>query len=205
MVTDKKMQAIGDNGTGLMPQGFGQRIAWLRRKRAITLKTLSEKTGISEATLSRVENQQVSPNADKLVKLAEILDVDISDFFHSDPVEMATGLRTVTRKGEGETGISQRYSYEILCAELSRKAMIPSIDLISAHSLQETGGLQSHAGEEFIYVLSGTVEVHTEFYQPTRLDAGDSMYLDSKMLHAYVSVGDNDAKLLVVTASTNGL
>ncbi len=204
MATDDKIQAAGDNAAELMPHGFGKRIALLRRKRAITLKTLSKKTGISEATLSRVENQQVSPNADKLVKLAEILDVDISDFFHSDPVEMATGLRTVTRKGEGETGVSQRYSYEILCAELSRKAMIPSIDLISAHSLQDAGGLQSHAGEEFIYVLCGTVDIHTEFYQPTRLDTGDSMYLDSKMLHAYVSAGDDDARLLVVTASTNG-
>ncbi len=200
MVASKILPDTGDNTIQDRKRSFGQRLAQFRRRRSITLKTLSEKSGISEATLSRVENHQVSPSADKLVKLAEILEVDISDFFHSDPVNMATGLRTITRKGKGETGISQRYSYEILCAEISRKAMIPSIDIISAQTLEEAGGLQSHAGEEFIYVLGGTVEIHTDYYQPTRLDTGDSIYLDSKMNHAYVNAGSGNAKLLVVTA-----
>jgi transcriptional regulator with XRE-family HTH domain len=179
---------------------LGLRIAEFRRKRGITLKSLSKKTGISEATLSRVENLQVSLNAYNLVKLAKILDVDISDFFHADPVELTTGRRTITRKFEGENYTSERYSYEVLCAELSKKAMTPSIDQITARTLAETGGLKGHGGEEFIYVLAGVVEIHTEFYKPARLEAGDAMYLDSQMAHAYVSVREGEARILVVTA-----
>lgn len=179
---------------------LGPRIAEFRRKRGITLKNLSEKSGISEATLSRVENRQVSLNAYNLIKLGKILDVDISDFFHSDPVDLTTGRRTVTRQGQGEIGTSARYGYEVLCAELSQKAMIPSINTITVRSLADTGGLKRHAGEEFIFVLSGTVDIHTEFYKPSRLEKGDSMYLDSQMAHAYISAGVGDAKVLVVTA-----
>ncbi len=182
-------------------RSLGPRIAEFRRNRGITLKALSKKSGISEATLSRVENRQVSLNAYNLIKLSKILDVDISDFFHSNPVNLTTGRRIITRKGEGECGMSRRYAYEVLCAELSQKAMIPSIDRITARSLDETGGLKSHAGEEFIYVLSGIVEIHTEFYKPSRLKAGDSMYLDSQMTHAYVAAGSGDAQILVVTAN----
>ncbi len=181
-------------------QCLGPRIAEFRRQRGITLKALSEKSGISEATLSRVENRQVSLNAYNLIKLGKILDVDISDFFHANPVDLTTGRRTITRKGEGEFGSSARYAYEVLCAELSQKAMIPSIDRITARTLEAAGGLKSHAGEEFIYILSGTVEIHTEFYKPSRLEAGDSMYLDSQMAHAYVVAGSQEAQILVVTA-----
>ena len=39
----------------------------------------------------------------------------------------------------------------------------------------------SHEGEEFILVLKGLVELHTEFYEPARLEAGDSAYIDSGM------------------------
>ena len=181
-------------------QCLGPRIAEFRRSRGITLKALSEKSGISEATLSRVENRQVSLNAYNLIKLGKILEVDISDFFHKNPVDLTTGRRTITRKGKGEKGMSTRYAYEVLCAELSQKAMIPSIDRITARSLDEAGGLKSHAGEEFIYVLSGIVEIHTEFYRPSQLEAGDSMYLDSQMAHAYVAAGPVAAQILVVTA-----
>jgi quercetin dioxygenase-like cupin family protein len=88
----------------------------------------------------------------------------------------------------------------MLCGELANKKMNTGVMEITARTLEEAGGLIAHEGEEFALVLSGSVAVHTEDYQPTRLDAGDCIYMDSTSGHAYVSVGDDRvARVLAVT------
>lgn len=57
-------------------------------------------------------------------------------------------------------------------------------------SLDEFGPLLRHADEEYFLVTSGRVAVHTEFYAPEILGAGDGIYLDSTMGHAYLNAGE---------------
>ena len=180
---------------------IGERLAHFRRSKGLTLAQLSAETGISEATLSRAENALSPLNAHNLYILAKVLDVDIVSFFRSDTEIFTRGKRTVTRRGEGEVESTQRYDLELLCAELSAKRMVPSLNRVVARTLQEAGGLRAHEGEEFLYVLAGRVEVHTELYAPTCLSTGDSMYFDSNMAHAYVAAGNEPAEILVVVAA----
>jgi uncharacterized cupin superfamily protein len=71
---------------------------------------------------------------------------------------------------------------------------------IRARTPEEAGGLITHEGEELAYVLDGTIEVHTEDYRPTRLEAGDCMYMDSTSGHVYVNAGEAEvARVLAVT------
>ena len=181
---------------------IGEQLARFRRSKGLTLARLSGMTSISEATLSRAENGLSPLNAHNLYILAKVLDVDIVGFFRPDAKEFSKGKRTVTRCGEGEKESTDRYDLELLCAELAAKVMVPSRNRVAAQSLREAGGLRAHEGEEFLYVLSGQIEVHTELYAPTRLLPGDSMYFDSNMAHAYISVGTEPAEILVVVAST---
>ena len=59
-----------------------------------------------------------------------------------------------------------------------------------------------HPGEEYLYVLEGTLEFHTEIYAPVRLEKGDSVYFDSGIAHAYVAVGSKPCRVLsMCTAS----
>ncbi|WP_202037115.1 cupin domain-containing protein (plasmid) [Agrobacterium vitis] len=58
-----------------------------------------------------------------------------------------------------------------------------------------------HDGEEFIYVLSGVLQFHTEHYAPLTLNPGDSCYLDSTMRHAFVAIGEQEAEILSVCLS----
>ena len=96
------------------------------------------------------------------------------------------------------------YDYHYLCTELRRKRMIPVLTKIRAKTLQQFGDLVRHAGEEFLYVVKGRVVVHTEFYDPTTLDEGHSMYIDSTMGHAYlVGEGHDDAEILGVMSSAD--
>ncbi|WP_336297254.1 protein-L-isoaspartate(D-aspartate) O-methyltransferase [Sphingomonas sp. 7/4-4] len=70
------------------------------------------------------------------------------------------------------------YDYYYLCTELRRKRMIPVITRVRAKSVEEFGDLVHHSGEEFIYIVSGRIVVHTEFYDPVTLDTGESIYID---------------------------
>jgi hypothetical protein len=73
-----------------------------------------------------------------------------------------------------------------MCPDLRNKRMIPIFGRPRARTLEEFGELVRHAGEEFIFVLTGRVEVHTEFYEPVIVESGQCMYIDSGMGHAYL-------------------
>jgi uncharacterized cupin superfamily protein len=53
-----------------------------------------------------------------------------------------------------------------------------------------------HEGEEFLYVLEGELELHTECYAPLLLKAGESIYFDSRMGHGYVARGTQTCRAL---------
>jgi mannose-6-phosphate isomerase-like protein (cupin superfamily) len=114
---------------------------------------------------------------------------------------MVTARRSVTRNGDGVMQRTANYEYRYLCTELADKRMVPIVTRIRSHTIAEFGPLVSHAGEEFIYVLEGAIHVHTVFYEPVLLQAGDSIYLDSTMGHAYLASGDREAVVLAVCSS----
>lgn len=89
------------------------------------------------------------------------------------------------------------YEYFFMCPELSKKKMVPIYGRVRARTLEEFGELMRHAGEEFIFVLSGRVQVVTEFYEPVILDPGQCVYIDSGMGHAYLlAPGCQEASLI---------
>src|SRR5690606_17648215 len=97
---------------------------------------------------------------------------------------------------------TKNYDYSYLCTELRGKIMIPLISRVRARTLEEFGELIRHPGEEFVYVLEGAIEVHSEFYDPVTLRAGEYIYLDSEMGHGYlVTHGFEEATVLAVCAS----
>jgi quercetin dioxygenase-like cupin family protein len=69
---------------------------------------------------------------------------------------------------------------------------------VTARSLQEHGPFLRHPGEEFLFVVQGAVELHTEIYSPVVLQAGESIYFDSSTGHAYVRHGEAPCTVLSV-------
>ncbi len=168
----------------------------LRREAGLTLQELGDRCGLASSTLSKIENGQMSPTYDTILRVAGGLGLDMAELFTGTAPSDIGGRRTVTRRGQGVIRSTAQYSYEMLAAELSGKQFIPLLTTIEARSMSDFPSLVRHSGEEFFYVLSGQVTLHTEHYAATVLEIGDSCYFDSSMGHACVSSGDEPAQIL---------
>jgi transcriptional regulator with XRE-family HTH domain len=172
----------------------------LRGDRGWTLADAAAAAGVAKSTLSKIENGQMSPTYDMLLKLARGYGVDIADFFAPTGTREAAGRMAVTRRGTGRHHDTKLYDHEVLAAELSRKKIMPFCSHIKYLPESEELDWSRHDGEEFLYVLKGTVTFHTEHYEPVVLEAGDSIYIDSGMAHAVVAHDKDGADVLWVTA-----
>jgi transcriptional regulator with XRE-family HTH domain len=186
---------------------LGRLLRGLRMRNDWTLKEMSERTGIPLSTLAKVEHDRLTLTYDKLQQVSERLKIRMSELF-AEPEDNADAAVTARRSiGSAETAIrvnTKNYDYYFLCPELRRKRMIPVVTRIRAKSVGEFGELVHHSGEEFIYVVEGSVEVHTEFYDPVVIRAGESIYLDSNMGHAYVAAeGCDEATVIGVCSSAD--
>jgi transcriptional regulator with XRE-family HTH domain len=177
-------------------QKLGERLAELRKQNGWTLERVSRMTGVSVSTLSKVENQLNTASFDTLLKLSKGLGIKFEELVNPDRRPAANGRRAVTRAGDGVPFATPQYRYEAHACELAQRKMIPLVMTVRARKRSDFETLSSHAGEEYIYVIDGAVEMHTEVYVPLRLDAGDSVYFDSSTPHAFVSVGPGDARML---------
>lgn len=184
---------------------LGRILKELRSHRNWTLREMSERSGIPISTLSKVENDRLTLTYDKLLQLSERLHIPISELFaETEPAEEGvTARRSIGRLEDAIRVTTPNYDYYYLCTELRRKRMVPILTRIRAKSLAEFGDLVSHAGEEYIHVLEGTIVVHTEFYDPVTLKSGEAIYIDSNMGHAYVAADDCDEALVLGVCSSD--
>lgn len=184
---------------------LGARIKALRLASGQSLAQLAAIMSMSEATLSRIENGLSDITAKNLYALATALNVKIGEFFTYESSAAPVGLRSITRAGHGLPFRSGTFRSELLAPDLSSKKMNPFVNTSTARTIQQAGGLNAHAGEEFLLVLEGILVLHTEHYQPLTLRTGDSIYFDASMQHAYVSADDSPVRFLVVTSDLTPL
>lgn len=186
---------------------IGSRLRKLRQEKALTLTTIAQRSGISTSTLSKIENDKVSPTFANLLKLADAFALPLTSLIGGiDTAQVQTTARiAVTRAQDINFTRTQTYEMGALCADLRNKRMSPFLDRVHASAASVGDRLVQHVGEEFVYVLRGTLEIHTEHYQPLRLGPGDSAYFDSQMAHAYRSASDGPAEMLVIWLGPEGL
>lgn len=173
----------------------------LRTRKGWTLKEMSHRCGIPVSTLSKVERDQLSLTYDKLQSLSKKLNISIVELF-AEEAKTATSKSIIARRSISLINKAMRvdtpnYEYHYLSPELRKKLMVPVLTRIHAQHLEEFGDLLRHPGEEFIYVVQGRLIVHTEFYDPVQLNAGESIYIDSGMGHAYIRAPDSPETLII--------
>ncbi|GAB1264539.1 XRE family transcriptional regulator [Aurantivibrio infirmus] len=183
------------------PLELGKKLKEIRLSLQLTLEEASKKTGLARSTLSKIENEQISPSFQAVQKLTAGLGVNIPQLFQPlTPGQNASGRRDITRVDEGQPHPTTTYEHELLASNISFKKMMPFKCRVRARSFADFDDWVRHAGEEFLLVLEGKIDVYTEYYEPVRLSEGDSMYYDAAMGHCLVSVSRKDALVLWVTA-----
>jgi transcriptional regulator with XRE-family HTH domain len=192
-----------DKNIGLAVRAFkiGNKVRELRQKNHYTLQDLAAKTGLSKPFLSQIENDHVVPPIATLLKLARALNVGMAYFFQD---EIGSDRISITRQWERiqlerrphQEKAEVNYVYIALETKRTIKSMEPFLvefPILDSEDLV----FQSHEGEEFLYVLEGCLEFRT-VDRVELLKAGDSIYFESDLSHAFRCVSDQRAKALAV-------
>ena len=182
------------------PLDLGSRVRDLRKARNWTLEQAAQQAGLARSTLSKIENGQMSPTYDALKKLAVGLDISVPQLFTPPVKDQINGRMVITKNGQGTAHATTTYEHELLADGLTKKQMLPYRARVRARSIDEFDGWVRHDGEEFLYVLTGVIRLYTEFYEPIEMRRGDTAYYDASMGHNVISLSDDDATILWVTA-----
>lgn len=186
-------------------RSFGVLLKERRQYHKWTLLDVSRRTGISSSALSKIENDRMSPTYQTIIKLCTGLEIEIGDLVAGTSNEsdrkLVTARRSVSRQHQGQKFEDENYAYSYLCGDVAHKRIIPMVVEVRANSFNQIGSMWSHVGEEFIYVLEGEIELHTQFYEKLTLCPKDSVYIDSTMEHAFLAVGDSPATILILCSS----
>jgi transcriptional regulator with XRE-family HTH domain len=179
----------------------GAALKALRMQRGWTLADVSKRTELPVSTLSKIENDRMSLSYDKLARISAGLGVDISQLFTPQIAGLpgaVTGRRSFTPAGQGQEIDTENYGHIYPVADFLNKRFVPVIAELRKRTLEEFGEMIRHSGEEYAYVLEGTVEFHSELYAPLILRKGDSLYFDSGMGHAYLKAEAGPCRVLSI-------
>lgn len=189
------------------PATLGERLRAARKQLGWTLVQLAERSHVSITTISRAERGQLALGYENVTALAQALQIDLGVLFSGEGNGAAAasgqGSVAVTRAGKGTGYRGRAFTYEFLATSVAGKPIHPVLGTIHARRVQGPEDFARHAGVEFVYVLTGEVEVHFENGEKVRLAKGDSLYFDSRIGHAFTTVSRQLAKVIgVITAES---
>ena len=187
---------------GLKAYAIGPKIRAIRLKKKIGLVELGRHTGLSPAMLSKIERGQVFPTLPTLLRIALVFGVGLDYFFAGSREKPVVGIvrhKDRLRFPERPGGRDSAYEFESLdfpAVERRLNTFYAEFHPVAPEKRRR----HQHPGGEFIYVLSGTLEVQIGEDEHT-LEAQDSMYFDSSVPHGYRRKGARTCAAIVVTTA----
>ncbi|MET3289888.1 UNVERIFIED_CONTAM: transcriptional regulator with XRE-family HTH domain [Brevibacillus sp. OAP136] len=181
-----------EDGVNVMEE-VSNKIRSYRLQQNITLKELSQKTGMSISFLSQVERGASSLAITSLKKIADALQVPITSFFESPQND-----NFHVKKEDHKSFQFERSSmiYTRLAGEFAGRTLEPVLVVMPPHAKQEH--VFSHPGEEFFYVLEGVV-IFTVNEREYLVKPGDSIHYPSQQPHFWSNPLDIEAKILCIS------
>ena len=195
----------------------GERLRARRRERHLSLRELAERLGVSPSLISQIERGRARPSVSTLYAIAAELDVSLDELLFNDewpPRGGSVGKATSAARSAGEEAVASalpatarrpepvqpsttrhriRLASGVIWERLTTVSE-PGVEFL--YVIYEVGGasspadaFQRHAGHEWGYVISGTLEVVIGFDRHV-LEAGDAVSLDSRIPHRLTNIGD---------------
>lgn len=169
---------------------IGSRLARLRQRGGLTLTEAAQKAGISPSFLSAIERNQANPSVATFQKLAHLYKTNVLSFFGNE-----NGLRRLVRPRERRV-LQPHPGVRIEQLAMGNTVMEAQLWYISPGA--SSGGSYHHEGEEFIYVLGGTLEIWLDEVERYVVGPGDSLYFESTHAHRWTNEGPSETVLLWV-------
>lgn len=175
-----------------MSENIGENIRSVRKKNKMTLKTLADKTGFSISFLSQLERNKSSATLESLKKISIALGVNPGYFFQNQMLEQE---RIESSKLEELQISNQNIHYQSLSNDMEYPIFSPL--LVTLKPKQNEGNLFQHPGQEFLYVLKGTLTVVIE-NKKYDLTSNQSIMFDSNQKHYWYNYTNSEVQFLCV-------
>lgn len=177
-----------------MVTDIGKAIKDLRNAKKLTLKDLSDKTGLSTGYLSQLERGLTTIAIDSLDTLAKALGVDLSYFILSNDNREEVIIRGYNQE---VSRIENKFIHSHLSNDIKNRQLLPEIITLLPSCQEEKIQEFQHNGEEFIYVLEGILTLFLN-HQKYELYPEDSAQYSSSIIHNWANFTNKTVKILHV-------
>jgi len=171
------------------PEPVGSRIKKIRQQKKISLDRVANETGCSIDTIKKIESGKEIPPVGTLLQISRALKIDSGLLLREQESNLKSRIRAYAKR-------TNNYAYKTLTPGAENKHL--KAFLIKIDAMQEHKGVgYQHEGEEFVYVLSGKIEIMVGDHLNT-LKKGDSLHFNSGIRHQLKNIDKKKAELLVV-------
>lgn len=172
---------------------IGDKIRRLRVAKQLTQEELANRCELSKGFISQVENDLTSPSIATLIDILEILGTNLPDFFSDTKEEKVTYTKDDMFEKDDD---DLKYSLMWLIPNAQKNEMEPIMITIKpgGQYIEE----EPHEGEEFGYVLAGTIILHLG-KKKYKVKKGESFYYKAKVNHFIENTGKSPAKVIWVS------
>jgi transcriptional regulator with XRE-family HTH domain len=189
------MSAPGPGALGKAEIDVGNRLRELRLGAGLSQRGLARKAGVSNATISMIESNQVSPSISALKQILAGFPLGIAEFFSAPEPEVD---QVVFRAGEFTEIAGGPVSFRQVGANLTSRSLQLLYERYQPGA--ESGRPRiSHQGEEGGIVIKGRLQLEVDDRR-YELGPGDAYLFDSRRPHAFRNIGD--VELVIVSACT---
>ncbi|MFD2889230.1 helix-turn-helix domain-containing protein [Chitinophaga cymbidii] len=178
---------------------ISQKIKEQRKAKGITVQELANKAEVSKGLISQIENCRTVPSLLVLVNIIRALNQDMNEFFNDIDQHQQASRIIVVRQDRYQPikENAKGYRYQRV---ISRTVKGCPMDVMLADLKKGARRSQMVKADawEYQYVIKGTVEyqVHNEVHV---LEAGDSIFFDGRLGHKPSNIGDDDARMLLIS------
>ncbi|MGI6065903.1 MAG: helix-turn-helix domain-containing protein [Bacillota bacterium] len=173
---------------------IGEKIKRLRVKNGLTQEELASRCELSKGFISQVERDLTSPSISTLVDILQSLGTNLQDFFNEAVAEKVVFRREDIFVKENR---EMKYDIEWIVPNSQKNQMEPIIISLDVAGTSEVD--DPHPGEEFGFVLSGSIFVHLD-KQKFRARKGESFYFKPSVTHFISNAGKTMARVLWISA-----
>jgi transcriptional regulator with XRE-family HTH domain len=181
---------------------IGTKIKMVRIAHNLTLDQLAEMCEVSKGFLSKIENNKVAPSVARLINIARAIKVNVSVLIDDDGTMEEEFIKKKDRDKYFISHTENGYDYVPFAPNIIPKQMHPFLFIAKKGEVMEHH--LAHEGEEFIYILHGTLEFHIDntIYI---MEEGDSLYFQSLKKHGFMPISEKVVYLDVFSQDSKNI